>query len=83
ILAQKSIQGTFGMLIGSFLSLFIGFYFFSTIYPLSFLGTIMPILFVTILSTLIELISPKGLDNLTIPLCCSLSLFLLTGGGIY
>lgn len=83
ILTQKSVQGTLGMFLGSFVSLSIGFIFYSLWFSFSFFDLFVPMVTIAMAATAIELSSPKGVDNLTIPLSCSIFLFLLLGGMIY
>jgi len=80
-LGKKSLEGSMGMFLGSFISLTLGMLYFSTIYGFTASSQILPVLFVSIVVTIVEFISPSGLDNIAIPLLGSLT-FILTGGGV-
>lgn len=79
--ADKSLEGSVAMFFASFLSLFIGLFFFSTLYSFSVFDKILPILASTIAATLLEGVSPLGFDNLIVPISCAL-VFTVLGGGI-
>lgn len=81
LIEEKSVQGSFGMFIGSFLSLVIGMTYFSGIYGFSLSDQLVPILAVSLVTTILEAISPKGLDNILVPLFGAYS-FIVTGGGV-
>lgn len=78
---EKSVQGSICMFLGSFLSLIIGMMYFSRIYGFSFTGQLHPILAVSLVTTVLEAVSPRGLDNLLVPLLGAYT-FLATGGGV-
>jgi dolichol kinase len=77
---EKSLEGSLSMFVASFISLFIGIMYFSTIYGFSIKSQIVPLLSVSLVTTLAEALSPKGLDNLTIPSLGAL-VFVVLGGG--
>ena len=68
IFEVKSLEGSMGMFLGSFLSLMLGMIYFSNIYRFEFTSQLIPILAVSLATTLLEAISPKGLDNMVVPL---------------
>ena len=76
----KSVEGCIGMFLGSLFSLLVGIYYFSRFYTFSFASQFTPIIGVALASTMIEVVSPKGTDNLTVPLLGSI-IFILLGGG--
>jgi len=78
-IGSKSLEGCAGMFLGSFVSLFIGMIYFSSIYGFSLVDQIIPILLVSTIVTVIELISPRGLDNIAVPLLGALT-YLYAGG---
>ncbi len=78
---EKSVQGSLGMFFGSFLSLIIGMMYFSGIYGFSFTGQLVPILAVSLVTTVLEAVSPRGLDNILVPLIGAYT-FIATGGGV-
>lgn len=81
IVEEKSLQGSFGMFVGSFFSLALGMLYFSGIYGLSFMAQLVPIMAVSLVATLIEAVSPRGIDNILVPLIGAY-VFILTGGGV-
>lgn len=80
IVANKSFEGSLAMFFGSFLSLTIGFAFFCTLYSLSYSAMILRAIPVAVVATLVESLSPKGFDNIAVPILGALTLWLLTGG---
>ncbi len=78
---EKSIQGSIGMFVGSMLSLSLGMLYFSGLYGFSFVAQLVPILSVSVITTILEAVSPKGIDNVLVPLFGAY-IFILTGGGI-
>lgn len=81
IVAEKSLEGTAAMFFASFLSLTLGLTFFSALYPFSVFGKILPALAAAAVSALVESVSPRGFDNLTVPAFSALT-FLSLGGGV-
>lgn len=80
IFAKKSLEGSTGMFLVSFLSLLVGLIFFSALYSFSVLDRIMAILAATAVATVVECSSPLGFDNLTVPAASVLTFLALTGG---
>jgi len=80
LVARKTLEGSIAMLLGSFLSLTIGLAFFSRFYSLQFSSAILATILTVIVTSLAEGISPRGIDNLTIPILGALTFFLLVGG---
>ena len=81
IFETKSLEGSLGMLIGSLVSLLAGMLYFSYLYGFSFSAQIVPCVAVTLVATLAEAVSPRSLDNLSVPLLGALT-FMLMGGGL-
>jgi len=81
LLANKSLEGSTAMFLASFFSFKVSLIFFSTLYSFSIFEKIVPAIVVAAVATLVESLSPKGFDNLTVPAFGVLA-FLLTTGGI-
>jgi dolichol kinase len=81
LLARKSLEGSMTMFVGSILSLTGGLAFFSLFYSLHIPTLITAIFATAIVTTLAEAVSPRGLDNLTVPILGALT-FLFAVGGI-
>ena len=79
-IGSKSLEGCAGMFLGSLISLLIGMAYFSSFYGFSFIDQVVPVLLVSIVVTVIELISPSGLDNIAVPILGALT-YLFAGGG--
>jgi phytol kinase len=78
---DKSLEGSLAMFAASFVSLSLSLFFFSPIYGFAVAEKIIPALIVAVVVALVELLSPKGVDNLTVPLMGALT-FLLADGWI-
>jgi phytol kinase len=79
-LARKSLEGSIAMLSVSLLSLTIGLVFFSRYYPFQVPNVILATLAVVSVTTLAESVSPKGFDNLTVPILGAAMFLLLVRG---
>jgi len=80
VLGKKSFEGSIGMFIVCFLILFTSYLFFGYPYGLSTLDFAVAAFAVAVVATVFEAITPKGLDNLTVPLVSALVFMLLVGG---
>ncbi len=83
--AEKTVAGTIGMFIGSFLFSIILVFIFS-LEPgsiFSVVDLILPILVVSFVATIVEALTPKGLDNLTITIAAIVMVILLPYLGLY
>jgi phytol kinase len=80
VFEPKSLEGSLGMFAGSITSLLVGMFYFSSLYGFGFQAQVAPCLAVALVATLAEAISPKSLDNLSVPLLGAL-IFILMGGG--
>ncbi len=69
------------MFVGSLLSLLAGMYYFAYIYGFSFNAQIVPVLALSAVVTVAELVCPRGLDNIAVPALGALT-FILLGGGV-
>jgi len=76
---MKSLEGSFGMFIGSFVSLSLAFLYFGIFYTFTF-NPLIPAFAIACLVTFIEGVSPRGLDNIAVPLIGAATFLLLTGG---
>ncbi len=79
ILSQKSLEGSLAVFAGSFLSLFCGLLFYSLFHQFSPLEIIVLPLCIAVTATVVEAISPLGFDNITVPILCAISFFLIRG----
>jgi dolichol kinase len=81
--AEKTLAGVIGMFIGSFLFSFILLFFFSfEVAAFSPVALIVPIVVVSLVATIVEAITPKGLDNLTITITAIIMVLLLPYIGV-
>jgi dolichol kinase len=80
LFARRSLEGSATMFMVSFLSFVAGLIFFSRVYSFSVLDRIVPALALASVTTLVEALSPKGSDNLTVPMLGALTFLILTGG---
>ncbi len=81
VFEEKTVQGSVGMFAGSLISLFLGMMYFSGIYGFSLTDQLVPILGVSVVTTLLEAVSPKGIDNILVPLVGAYT-FIFMGGGV-
>ncbi|MFX0211163.1 MAG: diacylglycerol/polyprenol kinase family protein [Candidatus Hodarchaeota archaeon] len=80
LVSPKSLEGSAAMFGASLCSIIISQIVFSTLFSFSFIETLMPILVTSIVVTLVESLSPRGIDNLTVPIIGALTFLLLIGG---
>jgi len=80
LLARRSLEGSVAMFLVSFLSVTASLAFFSMFYSFSFPNMVIPAVAVASVTTLVEALSPKGSDNLTVPMLGALTFLILTGG---
>ncbi|HEX9262371.1 MAG TPA: phosphatidate cytidylyltransferase, partial [Candidatus Bathyarchaeia archaeon] len=78
---KKSVEGSVAMFLVSFLSVEASLFFFSCFYSLPFAPLTFATLAIALVVTVVEALSPKGFDNLAVPLLGAL-MFLLISGGI-
>ncbi len=82
--AEKTLAGVIGMFIGSFLFSFILVFLFSIeVAAFSVVDLILPIVVVSLVATIVEAITPKGLDNLTISIAAIVIVVLLPYTGLF
>ena len=79
VFETKSLEGSIGMFMGSFVSLTLAFLYFSLLYPFGF-NPVVPAFIIACLVTVVEGIAPKGLDNVAVPFVGAVMFILLTGG---
>ncbi len=80
VFGEKSLEGSLGMFAGSLLSLLAGMAYFSMVYGFGFQAQLVPVLAASMVVTVAEAASPRGLDNVTVPALGALT-FTLMGGG--
>ena len=80
IFAKKSIEGSIAMFTVTFASLLCGLMFFSLFYSLSLFTSVLAALAVATEATFSEALTPKGFDNITVPLISALLFAFLVGG---
>ena len=80
-LGSKSLEGCAAMFLGSLISLLLGMAYFASIYGFSVVTQVIPCLLVALVVTVVEFLSPSGLDNIAVPALGALT-FILAGGGI-
>lgn len=81
LMANKSLEGSLAMFLGSFLSFFLSLFFFSAFYQFSLAAQVVPAIAVALIATVAEGLSPMGFDNLAVPVLSVLA-FLFSGGGL-
>ena len=80
IFAVKSVEGSIAMFVFSFVSFAISLLYFSAFYSFSLFSSIITALALAAVTTIAEALSPRGIDNITVPFCGALLFFLLMGG---
>jgi dolichol kinase len=80
LIARKSLEGSAAMFFGSLLSLTIALVFFSVLYSFPVFAMILRAIAVVFVVTLVEGVSPRGFDNLSVPILGALTLWLSSGG---
>ncbi|MFW9909052.1 MAG: diacylglycerol/polyprenol kinase family protein [Candidatus Thorarchaeota archaeon] len=76
--AQRTVAGSIGMFIGSFLfSIVLVFFFSFEATAFAIANMVIPILIISIVATIVEALSPKGLDNWTVPISVIIMILLL------
>lgn len=78
--ATRSLEGSVAMFLTGFVCVVASLAFFSALYSFSLYDWLVTALAVAAATTLIEALSPKGSDNLTVPAVGALTFLLLTGG---
>jgi len=79
VFETKSLEGSLGMFIGSFVSLTLAFLYFGMFYSFTF-NPLVPTFAIACLVTVVEGICPRGLDNIAVPFVGALTFLLVTGG---
>ena len=80
VFGKKSIEGSTVMFIICFLALWLSLIFFSFLYVLPLDRLLIAAFSVSIVATFFEALTPKGLDNLTVPFFSALTFLLVMGG---
>ena len=79
ILAKKSLEGSVAMFAFSFVSFEVSLLFFSAFYPLSLFSSVLTALAVATVATVAEALTPRGFDNITVPILSALLFLFLKG----
>jgi phytol kinase len=79
VFETKSLEGSIGMFLGSFVSLTLAFLYFGMFYVLTF-NPLVPAFVIAFLVTVVEGVCPRGLDNIAVPLVGAATFLILTGG---
>jgi phytol kinase len=77
----KTLEGTLAMFAASLITLSLSLAYFSVLYPFTFFEKIISALAAAVVVAVAEVLSPKGLDNITVPILGALT-FLLADGGL-
>ena len=80
IFAKKSIEGSLAMFAISFASFSASLLFFSAFYSFSVFSSIVTALTVAVAATVAEAVTPRGVDNITVPLISAWLFLFLMGG---
>ena len=80
VFAKKSIEGSLTMFAVCFLVLTASFGFFGYLYPLSVTSFILASLGAALVATVSEALTPRGLDNIAVPLFSACAFLILMGG---
>ncbi len=64
----------------SLISLILGLAFISSFHSFDLIQSLVPAVAVAIVCTLVEALSPRGLDNLAVPVLGALTFYLVSGG---
>ena len=80
IFARKSVEGSVAIFTVSFASFAVSLLFFSAFYSFSLFNSVLIALGVAAVATVSEALTPRGIDNLTVPFFSSLLYLILMGG---
>ncbi|HSV49635.1 MAG TPA: hypothetical protein VLH35_04900 [Candidatus Acidoferrales bacterium] len=80
ICAKKSVEGSIAMFAVCFLALAASFAFFGFLYPLPVASYLLASLGAALVATLCEAFTPRGLDNVAVPILSAIAFLLLMGG---
>jgi dolichol kinase len=80
LINDKTLEGFLAMFITSLMTLILGLAYFSTLYSFSLSRKILPSLATVIIVSLAELLSPRGYDNITVPLLGAFIFYVINGG---
>jgi len=80
ICAKKSVEGSIAMFMVCFFGLLISLPFFAYLYPISIINFITASLCAGVIATLLEALTPRGLDNIAVPILSALTFLFIMGG---
>ncbi len=75
--SERTIAGSIGMFIGSFLFSYVLLFFFSLELAWDMVALLVPVLLISIVATIAEALSPKGLDNWIVPIIVTIFILLM------
>ena len=75
--SERTIAGSIGMFIGSFLFSYVLLFFFSLEVGWDIVALFIPVLLISIIATIAEALSPKGLDNWVVPIVVTIVVLLM------
>ena len=76
----KTLEGTLAMFAASLTALTLSLAYFSALYPFTLAQKFLPALAVAIVVAIAEVLSPKGFDNIAVPLLGALTFLVVDGG---
>ena len=76
---EKTVEGSVAMFTASFISLIVSSFYFSSIYGCSAYGKLAPVFVVSLVVTVVEAVSPRGFDNIGVPLLGAFAYTLVDG----
>jgi phytol kinase len=79
LVTEKSFEGSLALFVASLLSLIISGLYFSSIYTFPVNEKLLSFLAVSVVVTMVEAVSPRGFDNLGVPLSGALTFVLMDG----
>jgi dolichol kinase len=80
VFTWKSIEGSVAIFCFTFLGMMLGLAYYSIFFPFFFIEMVIASLLVALIATVIEAVSPKGADNIFVPLACAVGMYLLQMG---
>lgn len=80
IINEKTLEGFLAMSAASLITLILSLTYFSALYPFTINQKILPILATVIVVSFAELLSPRGYDNITVPILGAITFYAIDGG---
>jgi dolichol kinase len=79
LIGEKTLEGTVAMFVTSLIALIFSFAYFSIYYQITLQTKIFDVITISLIIALIELFTPKGFDNISVPLVGALAFVLMDG----